>query len=270
MKIKIIGCALFAVLCLQACAANDMKKTLEDSLTIVAHRGGAKLGIENSLSCIEAGIEAGAHMIEIDVHLSADSCVVVCHDPSVGRTTDGKGYISEMYLSQLKSLHLLDAGGNPTPESLPTLDEVLSLIDGRAELLLEIKYSKHSRHGLEEACVEYIRRHDAASWVVVQSFNAAVLERIHALAPEIRLEKLFYFASPALGLSFDGGFSSFTWDKYPYVSSFNVQHSLGAGKNFVRKCHERGYEVKVWTLNKRKEKLLERVDGVITDNPGLF
>ena len=58
---------------------------------IIAHRGGAALGTENSLSCIEKGIDTGAHMVEVDLHLTADNRIVVCHDQRVDRTTNGHG-----------------------------------------------------------------------------------------------------------------------------------------------------------------------------------
>ena len=63
---------------------------------IIAHRGGALLGTENSLSCIEKGIATGADMVEVDLHLTADRQIVVCHDRKVNRTTNGKGKIEEM------------------------------------------------------------------------------------------------------------------------------------------------------------------------------
>lgn len=56
---------------------------------IIAHRGGALLGTENSLSCIEKGIATGADMVEVDLHLTADRHIVVCHDRKVNRTTNG-------------------------------------------------------------------------------------------------------------------------------------------------------------------------------------
>ena len=176
--------------CRAADANEKSSMETEKQLIVVAHRGGAVLGPENSLGCIERGMAVGARWIEIDVHLSADGEIVVCHDPSVDRTTDGEGYISETDYASLRRLRLLDADGNPTGEHLPTLDEVLDLIKGRANLLLEIKQSRHSLPGIEQACVDCIRRHGATESVTIQSFDDEVLETVHRIAPEIRLEKL--------------------------------------------------------------------------------
>ena len=226
-------------------------------LIVVAHRGGARLGPENSLGCIELGMEAGADWIEIDVHLSADREIVVCHDPTVDRTTDGKGEISAMKYSELRKLRLLDRDGKPTDEHLPTLEEVLRLIDGRASLLLEIKYSESSLPGIEQACIDCIRRLGAEDRVIIQSFDDEVVIRTHELAPDIRVEKLLSSAK------------DFDFGKYSFAASFNINYKA-ATREFVDMVHSLGKEVKVWTLNEYDAELVKMVDGVITDDPGIF
>ena len=94
---------------------------------IIAHRGGAALGTENSLSCIEKGIDTGAHMVEVDLHLTADSRIVVCHDQRVDRTTNGRGNIEQLTLEQLQTLRLLRPDGSVSDETIPTLEQVLDL-----------------------------------------------------------------------------------------------------------------------------------------------
>lgn len=263
-----------SMLCLGiGCSAEETgNKSDMDSgkeLIVVAHRGGAALGPENTLECIRRGMAVGARWIEIDVHLSADGEIVVCHDPSVDRTTNGRGYISESGYQALRALRIKDKDGNLTGEHLPTLDEVLDLTKGRAKLLLEIKYTKHSLPGIEQACIDCIRRHGAEADVVIQSFDDDVLFTVNSLAPEIRLEKLLFFASTGMGFGFDGSFSGFDFEKYSFVDSFNVYY-LAATRSFVQQAHSHGKEVKVWTLDKRDSKLEGMVDGVITNDPRLF
>ncbi len=226
---------------------------------VVAHRGGAFLGPENTLLCIEKGMEAGAEWIEIDVHLSKDGKVVVCHDPDVDRTTNGRGYISRMTYEQIRSLKVVDDDGNETDQHVPLLQEVLSLIKGRAKLLLEIKHSRHSLPGIEKACLDCVKECGMMDQVVFQSFDDDVIETVHALCPQMRVEKLLYFGA-SLGFDFE---------KYDYVASFNVFHRL-VSDSFINAVHEKGKEVKVWTLNKYKEPLVNRVDGIITNDPALF
>ncbi len=226
---------------------------------VVAHRGGAFLGPENTLLCIEKGIEAGAEWIEIDVHLSKDGKVVVCHDDEVDRTTNGEGVISEMTYDQIRALKVVDDAGNVTDQYVPLLHEVLELIKGRAKLLLEIKYTKHTLEGIEKACLDCVKEYGMLDHVVFQSFDTEVIERVHALCSEVRVEKLLY-----AGLPF-----GFNFDKYDYVASFNVHYKLTT-KAFINHAHSRGKEVKVWTLNKYDEELIEVVDGIITNDPALF
>ena len=90
--------AIVPVLAIESCGTGvfTAKRTSTENLIITGHRGGAGLGAENSLECIRKGIETGATSIEIDVHITADNKIVVCHDPTVDRTTNGSGAINEM------------------------------------------------------------------------------------------------------------------------------------------------------------------------------
>ena len=94
-------------------------------LVVVAHRGGAGMAPENSLTCIRKGLESGADMIEIDIHLTKDGEIVVCHDREIDRTTNGKGRIADMTLEELREYRIVDKDGNATDDVLPTLGEVL-------------------------------------------------------------------------------------------------------------------------------------------------
>ena len=147
---------LFALIAVASFATLNAQSS--EKMKVVAHRGGALIGNENTLSAFESGIRAGADLIELDVHLTADSVVVVCHDPTLNRTTDRKGRISELTLEQFKQARALDREtGKPTDEALPTLSEALDLIKGRAGVLLEIKkFRKGKYDGIEEKVLKLI------------------------------------------------------------------------------------------------------------------
>jgi len=244
---------------------------------VVAHRGGANLGNENTLSCMAAGIAAGADMVETDIHLSKDGEMIVCHDPKIDRTTDGKGVIEEMTAEEIRSYHVIDSEtGELTDEVLPTLSEIMDLVQGECSLLLEIKRKKDQYQGIEEKVVDIIRKYHAESWVTVQSFNDSVIERIHELAPDIKLQKLIINRLP-FKLAFDGTVTKFNYEKYDYVEAVNTNIHF-ASKSMIRKAHAAGKKVGVWTVNERKqvEKKLnaedpnDRIDIVITNSPDLF
>ena len=208
-------------------------------------------------------------MIELDVHLTKDGAVVVCHDPDLKRTTDTKGAIEDMTLEQFKAAKALDREtGEDTDEYLPTPDEGFALVDGRCGILLEIKkFRKGQYEGIEKACLDLINAYGIHDKVTMQSFDDSVVEKIHELDPTMRVEKLIFCRLP-FGLCFDGGIRRFSFKKYDYCSAINPMGSL-IGKKFIRDAHKAGKEVKIWTINK-PSKAKEGADGIITNRPDLF
>lgn len=224
-------------------------------MKIIAHRGGAGLGPENTLSCIEKGLGCKhTSMIEIDVHLTKDGQVVVMHDPDVDRMTNGSGKIEDMTLAELKALQVQDA------ERIPTLEEVLNLIGDRADVLLEIKRPDDRDDGLEKACLDIIKAAGAYGRVTVQSFNDIVLDRFHRMDPAIRLEKLL-FVRP---------FNLRKIAKQKHIRSYNIYRRGLVTPRFVSRMHALGKEVKVWTLQSPEQYHARNLDGIITDRPDLF
>ena len=234
-------------------------------MKIIAHRGGAGLGPENTLSCIEKGLGCKhTSMIEIDVHLTKDGQVVVMHDPDVDRMTNGSGKIEDMTLAELKALRIAEAGAAGSKvadaERIPTLEEVLQLIGNRAEVLLEIKIPDDRDDGLEKACLDIIKAAGAYGRVTVQSFNDIVLDRFHKLDPAIRLEKLL-FVRP---------FNLRKIAQQKHIRSYNIYRRGLVTPRFVSRMHALGKEVKVWTLQSPEQYHARNLDGVITDRPDLF
>ncbi len=238
-------------------------------LIVVGHRGGANLGPENTLLAISRGIAAGADMIEIDIHQTRDGKLVVCHDQSIDRTTTGHGLIRELTLDEIRSFDIVDSQGNVCDLKIPTLDEVLDFVDGRVKLLVEIKRTGDIYQGIEQQLVDAIRSHNAGAWVVAQSFNDSVLENLHACDPGLRLEKLWVCKLAGLPVGIDGTLSSYTYEKYSYVSSFNFYYRA-VTTTMVDDIHAHGKEVKIWTVPGPADTPTLPVDGVITNDPDLW
>ena len=268
-KISYIAAILLYCVSCNAEKKRDVTMEQNNRVIVVAHRGGANLGPENTLECISKGISAGADWIEIDVHLSADGKLVVCHDASVDRTTNGKGWISRMTYEDIRRLKVKDQNGDLCDVHIPTLDEVLDLIKGKAHLLLEIKYSRHSREGIEEMCLKCIEEHQAESFVTIQSFDDNVLEKVHELNPDISLEKLFFFVFPDTGLCLDERLHRFRFEDYEHIKSFNVWKGW-LKDSLIEKAHGRGIQIKAWTVNDYDPDLAAKVDGIITNSPELY
>ena len=238
------------------------------TFTVTAHRGGAFLGNENTVSCILKGMATGADAVEIDVHQSADGALIVCHDPTLDRTTDRSGRIEELTLEEIRQARIKDAEGNLYDETVPTLEEVLALVKGHCNLLLEVKRNRKDQYpGIEARILAAVDAAGMRGTTVFQSFDDLVLENFHALDKTLRLEKLLFCRLP-FGLCFDGGFRRFSLEKYHYIASFNSMGALTT-RRFVRQMHAAGREVKIWTVN-NPAKLIEGVDGVITNDPRLF
>ena len=244
------------------------KRTSIENLTITGHRGGALLGAENSIECIRKGLDAGASSIEIDVHITADGHIVVCHDPTVDRTTNGWGEINAMTLEQIEELRLLE-NGTVTNQQIPTLEQVLEVIDGRVELLLEIKRTNGNNKGIEQRTLEILRQHDALKYTAIQSFDDNVLETLHSLDSTLQLEKLLFCKFLGIPVIFDGTFSCFSPQKYSYIRSFNFYHR-GLSKSLSEYLHKNGYRTRIWTLNDPCAIPDIELEGVITDRPDLF
>lgn len=251
------------------------KKTIAGKL-IIGHRGGAGIGAENSLTCLKRGIDTGADMIEIDLHQTQDSIIVVNHDPTVNRTTNGSGTIAKMTYEEISQLRIVSKEGDVTDDHIATFEEILELFakergKGRdVKLLVEIKYPfKNAYNGIEKRMLNLINAYNAKNWVVIQSFADDVIEKVHELDPTIRVEKLLICKLPFLPYIVDGmRITRFSYEKYHYVSSFNFYY-LGLSHSMIADIHKQGKEVKMWTIDELDAPLMD-VDGIITDRPDIW
>jgi len=171
---------------------------------IIAHRGGSLEAPENTVASIAHGVACGADWQELDVTLTKDGQLVVIHDDTLDRTTDGRGRVDAHTLAELRRL----TAGRPRPaetvraalelfhaqppdfgtrfasQRIPTLDEVLAVPDGR--LMIELKHVREPRR-LADAVVGAIRRADAAPRVALASFESDLLELVHDREPAVPL-----------------------------------------------------------------------------------
>ena len=168
---------LFVIYCfLAAPNLKRKKRALEFAKVKYAHRGlhdGTRA--ENSLSAFAAAVDAG-YGIELDVRLSSDGELVVFHDDTLERMTGEEGRVDARTLVELKSLRL----GN-TEDRIPTFSEVLSLVDGRVPLLVEIKEDAF-KYAVTEKTVEMLRSYQGE--YIIESFNPLAVWRVKKLMPE--------------------------------------------------------------------------------------
>jgi glycerophosphoryl diester phosphodiesterase len=237
---------------------------------IVGHRGAAGHAPENTMASFRKAIEFGVDVVELDVHLTNDGVVVVHHDNSLDRTTSGKGEIKSHKWDHISKL---DAGTSFSHyfknETVPSLEDVIKLCKGKTEVLIEIKDGEDVYPEIEDRIIELIRKYKAEKWCIVQSFRDDVIFRIHRIAPDIRLQKLFVRKLCCLPVIFDSGASFFSFQKYHFVESFNILYKY-AGKQFIEQVHKHNKKVMVWTVNEAEDIAKMKaigVDGIISDFP---
>ena len=240
---------------------------------VIAHRGASSVAPENTLVSAEQGIAYGADMIELDIHLTKDGEVVVIHDHLVDRTTNGTGAIADMTLAEIQKL---DAGSWKDPkfsdQRIPTLDEFLKLVNGRATVLIEIKSNdKELYEGIEKKTLDIVEANNAQSWIAYQTFHPKVIDHFLALDPDCPIYLLIVGRMPLFPIYYD--------DAVRWGSPFKRWKSkvLGinpntkfATKSFINKAHKNGFKVFSWTANEDEE--IERLktngaDGIITNFP---
>jgi len=112
-----------------------------NDVLVISHRGNWRNAPENSLPAIQKCIDMGIAMVEVDVRKTSDGHLVLMHDGTVNRTTNGRGKVSEMTLEQIKALRLKDANGQLTDEQVPTLEEAMRLAHGKIMMNLDKAYS---------------------------------------------------------------------------------------------------------------------------------
>jgi glycerophosphoryl diester phosphodiesterase len=244
-----------------------------------AHRGGAKIAPENTLEGFREGMRVGAGVLELDVHAIADGNVVVIHDETVERTTDGSGPVREMTLAEVKRL---DAGYCFTPDDgktyphrgegvkVPTLEEVyLEFSD--VPINVEIK---GKRPGIEEAVWRIIEGAGAEERTLVVSEDSGTIRRFREASggrvatASSSIELIFFWLLSRLHLS---GLSKPSYQALQGPETYNRLRIVTP--EFVRAARERGLRVDVWTIDDEPDmrRLLGfGVDGIMTDRPDIL
>ena len=243
---------------------------------VIAHQGGDRLWPSNTLYAFQRALELGADVLEMDLHSSSDGQLMVIHDATVDRTTDGSGVVSSMRSGELQAL---DAGYDWSPErqglefpyrdlglEIPTLREVFEVFP-QVPLNLELKQLEPS---IATLLCDEIREHGRQDSVMVGSFHDQALREFRRACPEVatsagptEVRVLFALSKLFLGALYR-----------PAADALQVPETQGSLQvvtpEFVANAQRKGVQVHVWTPNETAdmERLLGLgVDGIITDRP---
>lgn len=209
-------------------------------MQIFAHRGYSGKFPENTMVAFKAVLDYEIEGVELDVHMTKDGQLVVIHDKKVNRTTNGKGYVSEMKLDEIKQL---DAGSWFNPlfkgERIPTLEEVLKLYQHKnLRVNIELKSEELPYCGMDMKVVKLVEELGMSKQVILSSFDHETLYRISQVAPQLEIAPLLsnLIISP--------------W-KYTKDLSASAMHISGyyMQRQAAIKAIEQGAIIRVYTIN---------------------
>lgn len=265
---------------------------LERRVLNYAHQGGAREGPSSTLLALQHAVAAGADGLELDVHATADRQLVVCHDATVDRTTDGSGAIATMTLAQLRELDnaywwvpgevvAVDRpdGDYPfrgrapfeTTLGVATLREVLEQFRG-VFLNLDIKQTAPAVEPYEDLVAELLREFERHHDVIVASFWDAATDAFAAAAPDI--DTSYGMAATAeFWQAVQGGSAPPPTRHVALQVPTEFQGLTVVDERFVAAAHRHGVAVHVWTIDDPAEmrRLIDLgVDGIMSDRPSVL
>ena len=229
-------------------------------MLIIGHRGAMDYEPENTLRSFQKAIDLKVDMVEFDVHLCKTGELVVIHDEKVNRTTDGQGFVAKKSLTELKELNVspLRRSFSETRkgEKIPTLEEVLDLIDRKVKINIELK-GPNTAEPTIELIKKYIKK---KKWTyddfLISSFNHHELEKIYSLNQKIKIgilvnnlkEKHIILAQKLKAISIN-----------PDIKKINNED--------IERVHQAGFKIFVWSFNNIKKTNNLNFDGVFLNSP---
>lgn len=230
-------------------------------MKIYAHRGSSGTHPENTIAAFKAAAKLPVHGVEFDVHMTKDHELVVIHDETINRTSNGTGFIKDLTLAELKKI---DFGSWYSPkfkqETIPTLREVLYVFkDTHHHLNIELKSDVFPYEGMEQAVLQMLNDYRLETRVVISSFNHEMVRNFKQLAPSIETAVLFMevMIEPHIYAEKVGADALHAF--FPTVLRPMGVEAIASGKN-----------VRVFTVNEEKyTDLLKQVgvDAIFTDYP---
>ncbi len=233
-------------------------------MKVIAHRGYSGKYPENTMLAFKKAEKAGCDEIELDVQLSKDDVLVIIHDETIDRVSDGSGFVRDYTFKELQKYNINKKFGDQYGfNTIPSLEEYLDWVKNKQITTnIELKSGNYYYEDLEEKVVKMVREYGLESRVMFSSFNHVSLIRCKQLIPEISCGIL----TLKNGLGNVGYFAS----KY-HLECYHPD-IRGVTDEIVQNCKDYGIKMNVWTVNDEEglQKLYDwGCDGVITNYPKL-
>ena len=236
---------------------EEKKKTL-----VWAHRGASGYLPENTLPAFERAVELGADGIELDVQLTKDGELIILHDETIDRTSDGSGWVKDMTYADLLKYNYNRTHPEFERAEIPTLEEVYALIKPTGlSVNVEIKTGVIFYPEIEDRVLEMTARMGMEDRVIYSSFNHYTLRRLRDLNPDVKTGLLY-----ADGIVDVVGYAANTIGVDAlHPALYNLQYP-----GFMEQCRKCGKKIHVWTVNEEEHMRMVcefQVDAMITNYP---
>lgn len=236
---------------------------IKSKTLIIAHRGASAYAPENTLAAFQKAVDSNSDAFELDAKLTNDGEIVVIHDQSVDRTTNGTGKVKNLSLEELRKLDAGTVFSNKfTNEKIPTLREVLEIFSG--QILINIELTNYSSifDGLAKKTAILVKLLGVEKSVIFSSFHPINLMITRKILPEVPVALL---AVPGKN-GWLARSNLLRWVSpqivHPYYKDID--------RNYIEKQHKYDRKVNIWTINDEKgmERFIKaKIDGLITDDP---
>lgn len=226
---------------------------------VTAHRGFSRIAPENTMPAFQAALDSGADYIELDVQLTRDGQLVVFHDDTIERTTNGRGVLTNYTYEQLQTFSAGAWFGKDEEfkdVKIPLFDDVLELVGRDILLNIEIKRSGNVNETAEKV-VELIEAHGIVDSCYVTSFSYPALKKVKQLNPKIKTALIANLAAAT------------SYSHLPYIDAVSMNY-LFVNQSTVNSAHHNGKRIFVWTVDRQSEmqKMMALgVDNIITNRP---
>ena len=228
-----------------------------------AHRGASGYAPENTLAAFQKAVDLGADGVELDIQLTKDDQIVVIHDEMIARTSDGKGWVKDYTLEELRAFNYNRTKPEYKHADIPTMREVFELLKPTGLFInIEIKTGVVFYEKIEEKILALAKEMGMEDRVCYSSFNHYTVTRIHELKPDAEVGFLYAdgpIDMPSYGVKH--GVNAL------HPALYNLQYD-----GFVKECKEKGLKLNVWTVNERPYMEMccqYGVDAIITNYPDI-
>lgn len=228
-----------------------------------AHRGASGYAPENTLAAFQKAVDLDADGVELDIQLTKDDQIVVIHDETIDRTSDGKGWVKDYTLEELRAFNYNRTKPEYKHADIPTMREVFELLKPTGLFInIEIKTGAVFYEKIEEKILALTKEMGMEDRVCYSSFNHYTVTRIHELKPDAEVGFLYAdgpIDMPSYGVKH--GVNAL------HPALYNLQYD-----GFVKECKEKGLKLNVWTVNERPYMEMccqYGVDAIITNYPDI-